>query len=102
RSCLMSTRLNELELSALAYPNGRIAVLLARCPHIGEPEREELTRLIQTASPDELRNLRRMPLLRGKIDCRVNNEPARPASTMATLLWIGLVVGLGWVGLMLL
>src|SRR5690606_39580497 len=35
RSCLMSTRFNEFELSALAYPNGRIAVLLARYPHIG-------------------------------------------------------------------
>ncbi len=98
----MSTRFNEFELSALAYPNSRIAVLLARHPHIGEPEREELARFIQTASPDELRNLRSLPLLRGKLDRLVNNEPAAPAIRLPTLLWIGLVVGLGWVGLMLL
>jgi len=92
----MSTAFNEFQLSAAAYPNGRIAVLLARYPHLIEEEREELFRFTQRASREEMRNLRNIPALRDKLDRLMRDHPDhfRPASESSFWIVTAVVIGL--------
>lgn len=84
----MSTMFNEFELSAMAYPNGRIAVLLAQYPHHTEEERDELVSFAMSASPEEMRNLRSIPALRGKLDRLMRDQPDHPTARAQQSWWI--------------
>lgn len=97
----MSTAFNEFELSAVAYPNGRIAVLLAQYPHLSEMERDELVHFTKSASRDEMRNLRSIPGLRGKLDRLMPDhvDQSRPGSVPS--LWIVAAVAIAVVGTLL-
>src|SRR5690554_5399775 len=88
----MSTAFNEFELSAVAYPNGRIAVLLAQYPHLTETERDELVHFTKSASRDEMRNLRSIPGLRSKLDRLIpdHSDQSRPVAMPS--LWIAAMV----------
>jgi hypothetical protein len=98
----MSTTFNEFQLSAIAYPNGRIAVLLAQYPHVNDTQRDELVRFIDEASPAELRNLRGLSPLRGKLDRLLAEQPADFRTAGRVSLWIGAAVALAGLALWLL
>lgn len=84
----MSTMFNEFELSAMAYPNGRIAVLLAQYPDHTQEEHDELVSFAMSASPEEMRNLRSIPALRGKLDRLLRDQPGHSGTGARQSWWI--------------
>lgn len=61
-------RSNEFSISAAAYPDGRIAVLLSRYPELSDAEFKEVLGFIRKARASELRRLRSSGQVGVKLD----------------------------------
>jgi hypothetical protein len=87
RGVFMATAFNEFALSADAYPNGRIAVLLARYPRLADTELDELVSFARRAAPEELRHLRTVPTITGKLDRLIRDHPDQLPQAPQPLAW---------------
>lgn len=61
-------RPNEFGISAAAYPDGRIAVLLSHYPELSKPDFDEVVRFIRKARPAQLQRLRSSEAVRTNLD----------------------------------
>ena len=62
------TCFNEFEVSAAAYPDGRIAVLLSYYPNLSREELKEVIGFVRSARDDQIRRLRSTPGSSRKLD----------------------------------
>ena len=88
----MSRITNEFELAAVAYPNGRIAVLLSRYPRVSGEELDELFAFAKAASTVELHRLRSIAMVKRKLDRLAGDHPERLARRKGDLAWTGAAV----------
>ena len=59
---------NEFEVSAAAYPDDRIAVLLSYYPNLSREELKEVIGFVRSARDDQIRRLRSTPGSSRKLD----------------------------------
>jgi len=97
----MTIAVNEFELSAAAYPHGRVAVLLARYPRLSRRELDEVISFVQRASPAELRNLRSNPALPRNLDRLLSDQSARLQHGSTPIPWLLVAALLGVVAVWL-
>jgi len=84
----MATAYNEFALSTDAYPNGRIAVLLARYPRLNADELDELVSFAKQAPADETRHLRTIATIAGKLDRLMRDHPDQFRPAPQPLGWL--------------
>lgn len=96
-------RHNEFGFSAAAYPDGRIAVLLARYPELSHTDFREVLAFVRKATPTQLRRLRSSEVVRSKLDqflCDHQIVPARrlinSAQIAVAIITIFLMCWLFW------
>ena len=79
---------NELDLDERAFPNGRVAVLLARYPFLSQCEADEIIAFLKTARRMEIAHLDSIGTVRPKLVRFMEVHRHRLAPPVANALWL--------------
>ena len=94
------TTINELGLAAMAYPNGRVAVLLSRYPRVSGEELDELLAFTSQTRTAEIQGLRGIPAIRPQLDRLSQDHPARTGIAKREVFYIlgaiALILAVSW------
>ncbi|MES1972903.1 MAG: hypothetical protein V4472_10630 [Pseudomonadota bacterium] len=80
-------RNNEFDISAAAFPDGRIAVLLLRYPDISRAEFAAVLDFIKGARPSQLRRLRSRDVVHLKLERFLVEQQQLITSARERLVW---------------
>lgn len=83
---------NEFGISAAAYPDGRIAVLLARYPDLSHADFHEVLAFVRQAGPVQLRRLRSSELVRRKLDRFITEQADTLGTRREAFRWTAFAV----------
>jgi hypothetical protein len=94
---------NEFEVSAAAYPDGRIAVLLSYYPNLSREELKEVIGFVRSARDDQIRRLRSTPGNSRKLDkflrdnrALMPNPNAKTSSIFAAVVIMSILLWMLW------
>ncbi len=94
---------NEFEVSAAAYPDGRIAVLLSYYPSLSREELKEVIGFVRSAREDQIRRLRSTPGNSRKLDkflrdnrALMPNPYAKASSIVAAVVIMSILLWMLW------
>ncbi|WP_156103364.1 hypothetical protein [Sphingobium herbicidovorans] len=94
---------NEFEVSAAAYPDGRIAVLLSYYPDLSREELKEVIGFVRLARDDQIRRLRSTPRNSRKLDkvlrdnrALMPSPHAKTSSIVAAVVIMSILLWMLW------
>lgn len=82
-----SGEMNEFGISAAAYPDGRVAVLLSRYPALRPSEFDEVMQFVRRARPAQLQRLRSSAVVSNKLDKFLAQQHYHFMTTTERMIW---------------